>query len=195
VSAEIPAPKPNPEVERAENAASAFGAMAYDARDLVEAVTDHKDTARIRALPWAALSVDRRESVSADVEDVVAFEQWGTPEQFAWSGMSPDFKLGIHAILQDYRDALPFTAAERRWAVQTPYRAGAEEFASARTDIVDRGRRRQITGNDMLKRWWDFRRGGGEFSHGRSAFPEMVGALTQLVELIDPNLTPKLPAA
>lgn len=195
MSAEQRGRKPiDDEIARSMTAAGNLRGLGSAASELIEVVEEIEYPARLLKLPLAALPSSYRSSQHDELAYALEFERLGTPEQFAWAGIPPASKLGLYAILQDYRDSLPFTPAERRWGAQAlvAHISPIEAFAAARGHIIDRGQRRSITGLDMANRWWDFRRGGGEFSHGRSAFPDLVGTLTRLSAVLEPHdITPK----
>jgi len=100
-----------------------------------------------------------------------------------------------------FHDNLPFDAAEWRW-LNAAYGVAAEEdpdtwangeeaeptpnfvgrlghIASRHGHIVDRGRVAEVNGAELIDRWWDWRRGAGDYAD-HDAAGEAFEALRQV---------------
>jgi hypothetical protein len=90
-----------------------------------------------------------------------------------------------------YHDNLPFDAAVLRWLHDT-YDSLDDSLvvnanvlrliASQRDHIVNRGRLVEVNGAELIDRWWDWRRGVGDYA-GRDAAGEAYEALRHVKDL------------
>lgn len=101
-----------------------------------------------------------------------------------------------------FHDNLPFDAAEWRWLTTTAYPSAAKsdtatwanghdaeptpdypwrlQHVAAQSDhIVNRGLLVEVNGSELIDRWWDWRRGAGDYSD-QDAAGEALAALRQV---------------
>jgi hypothetical protein len=102
------------------------------------------------------------------------------------------FGLKLHALQQ----ALPFTEAERNWLVDpqgvavAAQRKHIEKWAAVQEpELICAGVRKVISGRDVVRRWWAWRRETDEFA-GQGTLDLARESLRGIVELLHPGELP-----
>lgn len=90
-------------------------------------------------------------------------------------------KIGeLHRSFQQLFAAVPFTEAERRWMYEPRtdrrHERGLEELIGSTAEIRDAGLLRVVSGRDLARRWWAWRRECDEFA-GQGSLDEARNAL------------------
>lgn len=163
---------------------------------------------------WDELSPSERAEQWHRLDHHMELEQYiGRTHEWARILSAPSFGLFEQAVAS-YHDTLPFAPAERRWLadefVAIPWRRQFDptdsdaqviedqptEIAALRalaTTLMVSGRPKTVTGNELLQRWWSWRRGVNEFegtqSHGRATRALRELATLTIVE-VPPIIAP-----
>lgn len=131
---------------------------------------------------WSALDADGQERFAVDLDHTLGIERaiqcsliWGGFYSHTLPRKSED-KLRYRA--DQYRNQLPFSRGELYW-LDGVYKGISRRqdgrvvpttaaLRAERADFSDPGggRRRQSSGAELTDRWWDWRRGIGEFANG-----------------------------
>lgn len=99
----------------------------------------------------------------------------------------------LDAAVAKYHDALPFSAAERRWFLakydetdpshNSQFAEVVNGIGEAEDTIVTMGTREHVRGADLIERWWAWRRGVGQFE-GSGTFDLACNALRDVYLVI-----------
>jgi hypothetical protein len=110
----------------------------------------------------------------------------------------PVIDVPVRHSIAVFREAMPFAEAERRWLEETfralPRSPGRNYISPERVqtigaiegEIVSAGVRQVVSGRDLTRRWWSWRRDADEFTDqgGRDI---AVQALGELAAILIPN--------
>jgi len=143
---------------------------------------------------WSDLTPDEQGTFAHDF--VILMELEGYLKPYDWPRLlSPEAFNTLKGAVDRYHDTLPFSDTERRWLIvrhaeaeddptgPIAYAGDLVTLAAMREDIVSSGRRQAVTGRELIHRWWDWRRGTGDFQH-LSARDDMRSALAEMASLI-----------
>jgi hypothetical protein len=104
------------------------------------------------------------------------------------NGSSDDVVDGLHGFLDRWYGALPLDEPERTAVYHLHLRSSdnlimdanapalAELLRTTELEFMSSGVRRAVRGRDLLQRWWEWRRGVGEFE-GQGSYKEATKAL------------------
>lgn len=152
--------------------------VAEHALEAVSALgTPPPETVR-RNLRW--LNVDSHSYVAVfEFED--AIDRLGLP-----GDLSSDEREAVNGDLAEWHLALPFNESERRLILEEDAIANDPLILRrmiGRKAIFDRGEVREVTGRELIQRWWKWRRGVEQFEggngveRGRRALYRLAGRL------------------
>ncbi len=122
---------------------------------------------------WDELSPEQQEPWAEELWHTMWLE--GIMPGAEWlADVPPEGADSLRNAVGDYHDTLPFSRAERRWffgvytqnAAQDaspPLAAVMKELGYKRAEIISLGKRETIDGHQLICRWWDWRRGVGEY--------------------------------
>jgi hypothetical protein len=85
----------------------------------------------------------------------------------------------LHRDFHHLLAATPFSEGERRWIYETPNQRrgqGLEELVGKATEIMEAGVYGTVSGRDLARRWWAWRRESQEFA-GQNSLGEARGSL------------------
>lgn len=137
---------------------------------------------------WSELDQAAQEPWARELCDLV----WLEGDSFM-VGMSTIVNSGPELIegWDRYHDNLPFDAAELRWLHDTYSSLDdslavnarvLQKIASQRGHIVNRGHVVEVSGSELIDRWWDWRRGVGDYAD-RDAAGEAYEALRHVKDV------------
>ncbi len=105
--------------------------------------------------------------------------EYALPEAIESPYLTPSYRAPLKELADTYHGALPYVEPERSWLVRSrdeswerqrndpDRRPGPMETVPgiklAEGEIVSAGRVVRVTGRDLLRRWWSWRRGVDEF--------------------------------
>jgi hypothetical protein len=128
--------------------------------------------------------------------DRLALQGWSNieseiPHALADSHVSRDQRLTLNRLLHTYHGSLPFSEAEREWlheiydTLDSSDRPGIIRQRAG--EVVSSGLHCVVSGDDLMRRWWSWRRGADEFSD-QATVRVAREALQQIVEAVAPDL-------
>jgi hypothetical protein len=174
----------------------AFGLEAF------EVFRDAKPIVGHRHLAWGELSQAEQGIYADDLMESVMRMEDVMPRVSDLAILTPQAARRLDRAINDYHDALPFTPAERRWfyaqfcsddeALQSadPLDHAGIVNRIAKTDgrIITIGKREHVRGAELVRRWWAWRRGAGEYE-GDSTVDVAHDALRRIAFLVLRNGT------
>lgn len=110
-----------------------------------------------------------------------------------------EFEQVVSRLTAAFHDALPFDDTERRWAVDVferelgggggvahERRAATERFRATEDELTIDGVAQVVSGRELGRRWWAWRRNADEFAE-RGSLDDARAALRGLTELLSPR--------
>jgi hypothetical protein len=184
------------DVQEALKAASRLKSLSESAHSIFQdfgPVTEHQQVA------WHELSQTDQVAWAFDLCNGLWLEGW-MPTPRVLTILTPPAAEALTDAINDYHDALPFSSAERHWLVGEYDRtdpdshwgtnegtvAAVSHIVGAEDVIVDRGRQRPVRGEELIQRWWAWRRGVEEFEED-GAYELTRDALRRIVNLVRPE--------
>jgi hypothetical protein len=145
---------------------------------------------------WPELDAGTQESYASDLIDLLDLEEQMPPREPLWGKyLSTEAYAELHDAVAHYHCTLPFSEAERNWLFTT-YRAVEQlpeedsgfrgvvlALEKQRGEIVSTGRPQVIMGDELVRRWWAWRREADEFD-GIGAYKRSQVALKGLLTLV-----------
>lgn len=177
------------------------GIVAAGAREVLETAKPLLQDERARS--WSDLDPAAKEQLAHELCWTVELEQRGPYVGTAFL-LAGERIRDLQRSWDRFHDNLPFDAAEWRW-LNAAYGVAAEEdpatwanghdaeptpdfvgrlrhIASRHGHIINRGHVVEVSGGELVDRWWDWRRGAGDFTD-RDAAGEAFEALRHVRDL------------
>jgi hypothetical protein len=166
------------------------GELAYKALESLSVDLEAPDTGNRQV--WAAADVDALSSLyEIDWLGSLMVPPESTPL---------DNRTQANDLLRSLRNALPFTDAERWWflteALGEAQLSSADRYDESYLDpvrqktttLITGGVQREVSGEDLLQRFWSWRRQIGDYSAGEGLH-QARDSLSGLIELLTPDVT------
>lgn len=195
--------------QRSDDHNSVVGAVAFHvgivgdgAREVLE--TAHPLTQDERGSSWTDLDPAAKEQLAHELCWTIELEPRGFVVGAAFL-LAGERVRDLQRSWDRFHDNLPFDAAEWRWLTTAAYPSAAKSdtatwangddaepmpdyvgrlghIASRRDHVVNRGLFVEVNGSELIDRWWDWRRGAGNYAD-RDAAGEALEALRHVRDL------------
>lgn len=144
-------------------------------------------------LAWDDFSRDKQEPWAHELWQTI-FLEGCLPSAGMLTVLPPSTAQELHTTIDAYHDALPFSPAERRWLTDEYGRRDAQDAAGnyadaihgldgAKGEIISDGKQQQVRGDELVRRWWDWRRGAGTYKEV-SAVDVARNATARMIHLL-----------
>jgi hypothetical protein len=178
------------------------GIVADGAREVLETVNPLLQDER--ASSWSDLDPTTKEQLAHELCWTIELEPRGyiVGATFLLAG---DRVRDLQRSWDRFHDNLPFDAAELRWLTTAAYRSATRNdtatwangpeaeptpdfvgrighIASRHGQIITRGQVVEVSGSELIDRWWDWRRGASDYAD-RDAAGEAFAALRHVRDL------------